>query len=124
LKLEPEKHLLSRARLLFNGIERIGWRDAKYFYNMMNHENYRNNIYSYVYCYSFNTDPTRYNNNSGCNFSRIENPYLQVEITPDKFYLDSNITNPSSNGYILKCYATNYNILVIKNGLVGLKYNN
>jgi hypothetical protein len=122
--LEPERHLLDRCRLLFNGMERIGWRDAKYFHNMTNHENYRNNLYSYVYCYSFNTDPTKYNNNSGCNFSRIENPYLQVEISPDKFYLDNNITNPSSSGYILKCYATNYNILIIKNGLAGVKYNN
>jgi hypothetical protein len=121
--LEPKRHLLDRARLLFNGSTRIDWRDAKYFYNMQNHENYRNTLHSYVYMYSFNIDPTKYSNNSGCNFSRIENPYLQLDVTPDNFYLDPNVYNPSSNGYTLKCFATNFNILIIKNGLVGLKYN-
>jgi hypothetical protein len=122
--LEPKRHLLDRARLLFNGSTRIDWRDAKYFYNMQNHENYRNTLHSYVYMYSFNIDPTKYSNNSGCNFSRIENPYLQIDVTPDNFYLDPNVNNPSSDGYTIKCFATNFNILIIKNGLVGLKYNN
>jgi hypothetical protein len=123
-KLEPERHLLTRARMLFNGIERIGWRDAKYFYYMQNHENYCSALYTYIYMYSFNVKPTSYNNNSGCNFSRLDNAYLQVEIAPDKFNLGGGITNVASSSYELKCYATNFNILIIKNGLAGLKYNN
>ncbi len=66
--LEPKRHLLSKARILFNGIERVEWRDAKYFYNMQNYENYQNTIKTHVYLYSFNVDPTRFNNNNGCNF--------------------------------------------------------
>jgi hypothetical protein len=126
--LEPTRHLLSRARILFNGIERIDWRDYKYFYLMQNHENYQNNLESYIYMYSFNIDPKRRNNNSGCNFSRLDNAQLQVEIKPNSFIVN-NTTNPIlkypiDNSYELKCYATNYNILVIKNGLVGVKYSN
>jgi hypothetical protein len=122
--LAPSKHLLSRGRLLLNGIERIEWRDAKYFYNMQNHENYRNVLHSFVYLYSFNAFPTKDNNYSGCNFSRIENPQLQVEIKPDIIQLDTNLFTTANSSYDLICLATNYNFLVIKNGLASVKYNN
>jgi hypothetical protein len=122
--IAPQKHLLVRARLLLNGIERIGWRDAKYFYNMQNHENYRNVLHSHVYLYSFNAYPTKDNNYCGCNFSRIENPQLQVEIVPDNLQLDTNLFLATDLSYELKCLVTNFNFLVIKNGLAGLKYAN
>jgi len=125
-KLEPTRHLLTQARLLFNGIERINWRDPKYFYLMQNYENYRNRLYSYFYLYSFNINPVQNNNWSGCNFSRLENPQLQLNIKTDPFIINLNplITNPVDDMYHLVCYATNFNILIIKNGLAGLKYNN
>ena len=47
--LTPQKHLLQKARLLFNGAERIEWRDAKYFYRMQNHENYKNKLDAFIY---------------------------------------------------------------------------
>ena len=122
--LEPHRHLLYRARMLFNGIERIEWRDAKYYYYMQNHENYRNTLQSYVYVYSFNINPTKDTNYSGCNFSRLDNAQLQMEVKPNPFILGTSplLTYPSDDTYELKCYATNFNILVIKGGLVGLKY--
>lgn len=126
-ELEPKRHLLSRARLLLNGIERIQWHDYKYFYNMQNHENYRNNIQHYFYMYSFNINPTKDSNFNGCNFSRIDNAQLQVEIKPNSFVLNNTnptIRYPSSTNYVLKCFATNYNLLIIKNGLAGVKYSN
>lgn len=126
--LEPNRHLLNKARLLFNGIERIEWRDAKYYYFMQNHENYQTSLETYVYMYSFNVDPVRESNNIGCNFSRIDNAQLQIEIKPNNIILNQTtnppIKYPSEHKYELKCYATNFNILVIKNGLAGLKYSN
>lgn len=126
--VEPSRHLLNQARILFNGIERINWRDYKYFYFMQNYENYRNktNQDSYVYLYSFNINPTQFSNWSGCNFSRLENPQLQLNINTDSFIINVNpqIKNPVDNLYHLVCYATNFNILIIKNGVAGLKYNN
>ncbi len=122
--LEPQKHLLTKARMLFNGIERIEWRDHKYYYFLQNHENYKNSLESYVYVYSFNIGPNKDSNYSGCNFSRLSNSQLQVISSPNNFIVDTNpqIKYPSTNSYILKCYATNFNILVIKNGVCGLKY--
>jgi hypothetical protein len=122
--LEPKRHLLSQARILFNGIERVGWRDAKYFNGMQNFENYQNTIYTHIYMYSFNIDPTRYNNFNGCNFSRLDNAQLQVEIQQNQFIVENNIQYPSYDNFELVCFATNFNTLVIKNGLTGLKYNN
>ena len=92
---------------------------------MQNHENYRTNIHSYIYMYSFATNP-KITNIMGCNFSGIDNPQLQIEIKPNVFFLneESNIKYPVNNNYEFKCYATNYNILVIKNGLGSLKYIN
>ena len=124
--LEPTRHLLVQARLLFNGIERISWRDYKYFYLMQNHENYRNALYSYIYMYSFNINPIQNNNWSGCNFSRLENSQLQINIKPNPFIIQVSptITYPVDESYHLVCYATNFNIFIIKNGIAGLKYNN
>lgn len=125
-ELEPKRHLLSKARILFDGMERLEWRDAKYFYNMQNHENYKNMLYSYAYVYSFNVGPTLNISYTGCNFSRIDNPQLQVVTKTNPFVVNKSpeIRCPIDDTYHLKCYATNYNILVIKNGLVGIKYIN
>jgi hypothetical protein len=121
--LAPRKHLLVKARMLFDGIERIEWRDAKYYYNMMNHENYRNTVQSYVYVYSFNSNPTKDTNYNGCNFSRIENTYLQFEVKPETFIIDpSGNSYKESSNYEFKCYATSFNFLIIRNGIAALQY--
>lgn len=128
--LEPERHLLTKARILFNGIERVEWRDAKYFYNMQNYENYQNTIRTHVYLYSFNANPTDFDDNNGCNFSRLDNAQLQVEISPNLFVVEKAnppipaVLYPNYDNYELVCFATNYNILIIKGGLAGVKYNN
>jgi hypothetical protein len=124
--LEPKRQLLSKARILFNGIERVDWKDAKYFYNMQNYENYRNAIKTNVYLYSFNVEPTKFNNNNGCNFSRLDNAQLQIEIQQNPFVVnfEPKQTYPLYDNFELVCHATNYNILVIKGGLAGVKYTN
>ena len=119
---EPSRHLLVKARMLFNGIERIEWREYKYFHFMQNHENYQKSLDSYIYMYSFNINPIHNNNYSGCNFSRISNSQLQIIAQTNNFYINNTTKYPSYDIFILKCYATNYNILVIKNGICGLKY--
>ena len=125
--LEPKTHLLNKARILFNSIERIGWRDAKYFYNMQNFENYQNSIHTHIYMYSFNLQPRNNDNISGCNFSRLDNAQLQVEIEPNLFIVKNNPENilyPNYDNYELRCFATNYNILVISGGIASVKYDN
>ena len=76
--------------------------------------------------YSFNINPIQNNNWSGCNFSRLENSQLQINIKPNPFIIQVSptITYPVDESYHLVCYATNFNIFIIKNGIAGLKYNN
>ena len=120
--LTPKRHLLKRARILFDGKERVEWRDVKYFYNMQNYENYKTYLDSYIYLYSFNISPRKNVNNIGCNFSRITNPQLQIELNdnPTNIYKSFNIN--IDDNYELKCIVNNYNILIIKNGLANLKF--
>ena len=93
---------------------------------MQNYENYQNTIKTHVYLYSFNIDPTKFTNNNGCNFSRLDNAQLQVEVQQNPFVVNfnPNETYPLYNNFELVCYATNFNILVIKGGLAGVKYSN
>ena len=135
--LMPEYHLLDEARILFNGRERIGWKNYKYYYYLQNYEHYRNSANSYIYLYSFSMKPLSSEPTGSCNFSRIDNAQLQfklrdvpksdLEITDE----NDNLTTIQVNGSIkdknpgmLTLYATNYNYLVIKNGMAGLKFNN
>jgi len=123
--LEPKQHLLSQARILFNGIERVGWRDYKYYYLMQNFENFKNIMYSHCYMYSFNAEPVRNNNLSGCNFSKIDNAQLQINMKSNPFIIKESplVTYPVDKLYNLVCYTTNFNVFVIKNGITGIKYN-
>jgi signal peptidase I len=80
-----------------------------------------------VYMYSFNNNPVRETNLHGCNFSRLDNVQLQIEIKNNSFILNNNIPYikyPQYYNYRLQCFATNYNILIIQNGLASVKYNN
>ena len=115
----------NRLHKVYTSRDNVNWdRDAKYFYNVQNHDNYQNTLLSYVYVYSFNIDPTRNYSNNGCDFSRLDNAQLQIESKPQTIFLGGNNYYPTDDTYELKCYATNFNILVIKGGLAGVKYSN
>lgn len=136
-KLMTKYHLLDEARIIFNGKERVSWKNYKYYYYLQNYEHYRNSADHYVYLYSFSMNPLSDNPSGSCNFSRIDNAQLQFKLRNvpksnleiiDK---DDNVTNILVNGSIkdenqgiLTLYATNYNYLIIKNGMGGLKFNN
>lgn len=132
----PHYHLLEKARILINGIERLPWKNYKYFYNLQNYEHYRNSTSNYIYLYSFSTNPLASNPSGHCNFNRINNAQLQFHIkqvpqtpititnnddTETEILVNGSIKD--SNPGILTVYATNYNFLIIKDGIAGLKYN-
>ncbi|ADO67432.1 putative capsid protein 2 [Cafeteria roenbergensis virus] len=136
-RLMPKYHLLDQARILFNGKERVSWKNYKYYYYLQNYEHYRNSADQYIYLYSFSVNPLSNNPSGSCNFSRIDNAQLQFKLrTVPKTSLT--ITNSENNVEVIKVngsikddnaglltlYATNYNYLIIKNGVAGLKFNN
>lgn len=136
-KKMPKYHLLESARILFNGIERVEWKNYKYYYYLQNYENYRKSADHYFYLYAFSICPKSNEPTGSCNFSRIDNAQLQfkfkkvpetpLEITDSnnnisEIHVNGSIDN--DNEGIFTLYATNYNYLIIKNGMGGLEFNN
>lgn len=135
--LMPKYHLLDEARILFNGRERVGWKNYKYYYYLQNYEHYRNSAEQYFYLYSFSMNPLSDIPSGSCNFSRIDNAQLQFKLRSVPLS-DLDIIDENNNAAIIKVngsikdenpgmltlYATNYNYLIIKNGMGSLKFNN
>lgn len=130
-------HLLEKARIMFNGIERLAWKNYKYFYYLQNYEHFRNSAEHYAYIYSFAVKPTTYNPTGSCNFSRIDNAQLQFKLRnvpkdnldiKDVDNVDQTIQINGSikqtNVGMITVYATSYNRLIIKDGMAGLKFTN
>jgi hypothetical protein len=68
--------------------------------------------YPGVYVYSFALQPEEHQPTGTCNFSRIDNAQVAV-----------NLKNASTN-MLQKMFAVNYNILRIQSGMGGLAFSN
>ena len=130
--------MMDRGNIKMNGMDRIPVRDAKFFSMVERYEhhsggvmlcewcdgtpllnqsfnttsdvyNFTNN-YGCIYLYSFAISPEDHQPSGTCNFSRIKNPELNLEI--EQSYCK------------IRVYATNYNLLTIKDGMAGVKYSN
>ena len=64
-----------------------------------------------INCYSFALKPEEHQPSGTCNFSRIDNAVLQLEL--------DTVDNKEA-----RVYATNYNVLRIMSGMGGLAYSN
>ena len=71
-----------------------------------------------VYIYNFSINPHSYNPEGTCNFSRIGEPYLYIELKEE---VKNNIVN---DPIIISAYAVNYNILRIRSGMAGIAFSN
>lgn len=123
-----KKHLLDKGRIIFNNMERLEYKDYKYFHYIQNYENYRTYLEHYVYLYSFSNEPKKFDPTGTINFSRIDNAELQIQLNNNSIEnIGANDTltiGPGNSGSVLNVFAHNYNFLVFKNGLAGLKYIN
>jgi hypothetical protein len=72
--------------------------------------------YGYMYMYSFALKPMEHQPSGTCNFSRIDNATLLLDI-------DNHIDN-ECNDIDIRVYANNYNVLRIMSGMGGLAYSN
>jgi hypothetical protein len=67
----------------------------------------------FIYVYSFGIKPEEHQPSGTCNFSRIDNTVLSLDMN------GSAVTSPT-----LKVYVVNYNVLRIMSGMGGLAYSN
>jgi len=99
--------------LTLNGNSRFGVREGRYFRLVQPYQHHTLIPQSYVYCYSFAINAEDAQPNGSCNFSRIDNSYLNVEIDP---------ALSGDGGFDIIVWARSYNVLRYKNGLVGLAF--
>ncbi len=99
-----------KAKILFEGQELFDTQDAKYYRVVVPFKRHTNVPTNFIYVYSFSTNPEDFQPSGACNFSRIDTQQLYMEISDQ-------LVQP-----IITIFATNYNIINIAGGMVGVEY--
>ncbi len=105
--------IVLKESILFNGLERITFRDSAYFTQLQPYQYHRNNAKEGIHVYSFGTHPTKHQPSGAANFSRIDNVSLRINVIP---------TITTINTAKLRIYGVMNNILRIANGVSGLVF--
>jgi len=103
---------LIKAKLIFEGQDLFDIKTAKYFRTVIPYQRHTNIPNNYIYCYSFAFHPEEFQPSGTCNFSRIDNQVLYMEISDQ-------LIDP-----IITVFALNQNILNIAAGMAGVEYSN
>ena len=104
---------LTTFKLILNGQDRFKAQKGKYFNQVQAYNHHSGCPYPGVYSYSFALKPEEHQPTGTCNFSRIDNAQVAVELS------DSVCPNTSLN-----MFAVNYNVLRIQSGMGGLAFSN
>jgi hypothetical protein len=99
-----------KGKLIFEGQDLFDMKDAKYFRTVIPYQRHTVVPNNYIYCYSFAFKPEEFQPSGTCNFSRIDNQVLYMEVAAD-------LIDP-----IITIFATNLNILNIAGGMAGVEY--
>jgi hypothetical protein len=103
---------LNQFKIILNGQDRFKEQLGKYF-NQYQPFVYHSGVpYPGIYVYSFALQPEEHQPTGTCNFSRIDNAQVAIN-------MKSNYTTP-----LQKMFAINYNILRIQSGMGGLAFSN
>lgn len=115
------------AKLQLNGHDRFQSRDGNYFNYVQPGQHFSNTPADGINVYSFALKAEDHQPSGTCNFSRIDNATLQVEVgknnaaAPSGYASEYLGTNSSS---ILNIYTVNYNVLRVMSGMAGTAYSN
>jgi hypothetical protein len=126
---------LYTGKLQLNGHDRFQDRDGNYFNYVQPYQHFSNTPADGINVYSFALKPEDHQPTGTCNFSRIDNATLLVDVGLYNRTLntvgasDSNsfkartgyVSNASS---ILNIYTVNYNVLRVMSGMAGTAYSN
>lgn len=122
----PEKHLLSQANFKLNGVDRISWRDYKYWYVVQNYETFYSRPEHYIYLCSFAMNSKT--NKGSCNFSEFESISLGIQLAgSDIRRFSFNVPDYTQNvgpetTVNITVYGISYNILDIEDGASELRF--
>ena len=99
-------------KLVLNGQDRFKEQQGKYFNQYQPYVYHSGVPYPGIYCYSFALQPEEHQPTGTCNFSRIDNAQVAIN-------MKSGYSTP-----LQKMFAVNYNILRIQSGMGGLAFSN
>ena len=117
--LDSGKNPIVTAKLVLNGNDRFTERKGKYFNIVQPLQHHSNCPAPGINVYSFAITPEDHQPSGTCNFSRIDNAHLNINVT------DNTISSTYNSGNAkIRIYAINYNILRIMSGMAGLAYSN
>ena len=103
---------MNKGKLIFEGQDLFDVKPSKYFRTVVPFQRHTNVPNNYIYCYSFSFHPEEFQPSGTCNFSRIDNQVLYMEISDQ-------LIDP-----IITVFALNQNILNIAGGMAGVEYSN
>ena len=102
---------LNTFKLVLNGQDRFKAQKGKYFNQVQPFNHHSGNPVPGVYAYSFALKPEEHQPTGTCNFSRIDNAQVAVEMK-------------ATDAETMHMFATNYNVLRIQSGMGGLAFSN
>jgi hypothetical protein len=103
---------LFNFRLVLNGQDRFATQPGKYFNQVQPFYHHTGNPYPGIYTYSFALQPEEHQPTGTCNFSRIDNAQVAVQL------------KGATGATAQRMFAVNYNILRIQSGMGGLAFSN
>lgn len=99
-----------KITLRFNGNDRFETTTETFFRLYQPYKYHSSGTNNYIYTYSFALEPENIQPSGTCNFSKIDNAVLSLDMTPN---IPEGIVN---------VYCMNYNILRIQNGMSGILF--
>jgi len=117
MNLSGNGNTVAHAKLQLNGHDRFSTRDGNYFNYVQPYQHFSNTPSDGVNVYSFALEPEKHQPSGSCNFSRIDNATLNLDVNGDS----SDWNNTSS---VVNVYAVNYNVLRCLAGMAGVAYSN
>jgi Large eukaryotic DNA virus major capsid protein/Major capsid protein N-terminus len=113
---------LYQFKLVLNGQDRFAAQSGKYFNSYQTLQYHTGTPYPGIYVYSFALKPEEHQPTGTCNFSRIDNAQVSVNLKSQAF---ASASAPNTmGGCTQKLFAVNYNILRIQSGMGGLAFSN
>jgi hypothetical protein len=109
-----EEDIINKNLIIINSINRMDLDSVQYYTNIPKYQYNFNNSQKGIYMYSFALNPKDLQPSGSLNFSKINDAYIQMTM--------NNIVN-YQNPVSIKCYAVQYNLLIISSGIGGLSFN-
>lgn len=116
VSFESGANPVATAKLQLNGHDRFSERDGRYFNLVQPYQHHENVPSQGINVYSFGLKPEEHQPSGTCNFSRIDNATLHLNLTSQAVTGNRSVK--------VRVYAVNYNVLRIMSGMGGLAYSN